>query len=167
MIHCLCVCVELQVSWTKPPHGCWKMQRACPADAEPTRSPAATRLLLYLEWKWRPRAYASASSMTAWTVTSLWQSLPSHVRMTTCCDTSYVKYTVGRKFFSSFSLPLQVFMFFRGLGLCRKERLVSLCLEIITTENSQVRFQSHPESQYLLKSFTAIQIIYLSFILMI
>ncbi len=52
-----------------------------------------------------------------------------------------IKYTVGRKFFSSFSPLLQVFMFSRGLGLCRKARLVSLCLEIITTESSRVRSQ--------------------------
>lgn len=115
------------------------MQRSCRAEAELTPTPAATRLIPYLEWKWRPRACVSASSMTVWTVTSLWQSSPSHVRMTAYCDTPYVTYTVGRQFCSGFSLPSQVFMFSRGLGLWRKARLVSLCLEIITTENSQVR----------------------------
>lgn len=65
------------------------------------------------------------------------------------CDTPYVKYTVGRQCFSSFSFPSQAFMFSRGLGLCRKARLVSLYLEIITTENSQVRSQHacYPGSQ--------------------
>lgn len=53
-----------------------------------------------------------------------------------------IKYTVGRKLFSSVSPLSQVFMFSRGSALCRKARLVSLCLEIITTENSQVRSQA-------------------------
>lgn len=41
-------------------------------------------------------------------------------------------------------LSMQVFLFSRGLDLCRKERLVLHFLEIITTENFQVRSRRVP-----------------------
>lgn len=36
--------LTVKVSWTKLPHGYWITQRACPAKAEPTQTPAAPRL---------------------------------------------------------------------------------------------------------------------------
>lgn len=69
-----------QVSWTTLLLGSWRTLRAWQAipEAGLTRAPAVTQPPCR-GWRSRPRASASVSSTTAWTVTFRWASLPSPV----------------------------------------------------------------------------------------